>query len=423
LKLKNQDIRVLQMQPELLKQRAAQGPLSLLRVAAATRFNTTGWPAATVEAWRFTNLARLNKRVFDPAFSSLVPSGTELPDGHRVVFHNGVFQPDLSGDLPSGVMLEELTDGSSCAALLDDDRLAGHPVADVSLALLGSGMGLSVTEKVAQPLHVVFINDGNDTSSHPVLAVEISEGAELTVLEHHMGEGSGLSLPVLAVHVKDGAVFNHGRIQVEGEARHHLGQAVFTIAANAVYRGVSVQTGSALSRTENHIAMAGEEADATLTTFYLARRDQVMDVTTQINHDVPCCTSMQIVRGVLDDTARGVFQGKVKVAQDAQKTDGNQMSRTLLLSRKCEADAKPELEIYADDVACSHGATVGEIDDTQLFYLMSRGIAAEEARQMLIEAFLDDAIGEIDNPILAEFVRPPVSAWLSGIGAGQDEER
>jgi len=148
-----------------------------------------------------------------------------------------------------------------------------------------------------------------------------------------------------------------------------------------------------------------------------------MDVTTQINHDVPNCTSMQIVRGVLDDTAKGIFQGKVKVARDAQKTDGNQMSRTLLLSRKCEADAKPELEIYADDVACSHGATVGEIDDTQLFYLMSRGIAAEEARQMLIEAFLDDAIGEIDNPVLAEFIRPSVSAWLSGIGAARNGER
>lgn len=412
------------MQPEVLKERASQGPLSPLREAAATRFNAAGWPSATVEAWRFTNLARLNKKVFDPAFSSVAPAGAILPEGHRLVFHNGVFQPDLStADMPSGVKLDELSDGSACAALLDDDRLAGHPVADASLALLSSGMGISVSGKVAEPLHVVFINHGDNTSSHPVLALDIGPGAEFTMLEHHMGEGSGLSLPVLAVDVKDGAVFSHGRIQVEGEARHHLGQAVYTIAANAVYRGVSVQTGAALSRTENHIAMAGEDGDATLTTFYLARRDQVMDVTTQINHDVPNCTSMQIVRGVLDDTAKGIFQGKVKVARDAQKTDGNQMSRTLLLSRKCEADAKPELEIYADDVACSHGATVGEIDDTQLFYLMSRGIAAEEARQMLIEAFLDDAIGEIDNPVLAEFIRPSVSAWLSGIGAAANGGR
>ncbi|XDZ66772.1 Fe-S cluster assembly protein SufD [Alphaproteobacteria bacterium LSUCC0684] len=409
------------MQPELMKQRAAEGPLSSLRQAAAARFNTTGWPSASVEAWRFTNLARLNKRVFDPALAGIAPSGLELPDGHRVVFFNGIYQPELSTDLPQAITLEELVDGSTCATLLEDGRLAGHPVADASMALLGSGKGLHVSGKVDAPLNIVFINDGNDTSSHPVIAVHITDGAEVTLLEHHIGEGSGLSLPVVAVYVGEGAVFNHGRIQAEGALRHHLGQAVFTVSSNAIYRGVSLQTGGVLSRTENHIAMAGEGADATLTTFYLARRDQVMDVTTQINHDMPSCTSMQIVRGVLDDTARGIFQGKVKVAPDAQKTDGNQMSRALLLSRKCEADAKPELEIYADDVACSHGATVGEIDDTELFYLMSRGIALEEARQMLIEAFLDDAIGEIDNPMLAEFIRPQVLSWLSGIGSAQND--
>jgi Fe-S cluster assembly protein SufD len=411
--LKNQDIRVLQMQPELLKERASQGPLSPLREAAAARFSATGWPSATVEAWRFTNLARLNKKVFDPAFTGVAPAGMTLPEGHRLVFHNGVFQPDLStADMPAGVKLEELSDGSACAALLEDDRLAGHPVADASLSLLSSGMGISVSGKVAEPLHIVFINNGDDTSSHPVLALDIGPGAEFTMLEHHMGEGSGLSLPVLAVDVKDGAVFSHGRIQVEGEARHHLGQAVYTIAANAVYRGVSVQTGAALSRTENHIAMAGEDGDATLTTFYLARRDQVMDVTTQINHDVPNCTSMQIVRGVLDDTAKGIFQGKVKVARDAQKTDGNQMSRTLLLSRKCEADAKPELEIYADDVKCSHGATAGELDEDWLFYLLTRGIPRPQARQMLIGAFLSEAIAEIPVAEVAEDFTAHVHDWL-----------
>jgi len=408
------------MQPELLNKRAGEGPLSTLRQAAATRFNATGWPSSTVEAWRFTNLARLNKTTYDPAFAGTAPAGIELPHGHRLVFYNGIYQPELSTDLPQAVSLEELSDGSTCAAMLEDERLVGHPVADASMALLGSGMGICVNGKADAPLHLVFMNDGNDTSSHPVFAVNISEGAELTLLEYHMGDGNGLSLPVLAAHVGKGAVFNHGRVQAEGQARHHLGQAVHTISANAVYRGVSVQTGAALSRAENHIAMAGEGADARLTTFYLARRDQVMDVTTQINHEMPSCTSMQIVRGVLDDTARGVFQGKVRVAPDAQKTDGNQMSRAMLLSRKCEADAKPELEIYADDVACSHGATVGEIDDTQLFYLMSRGILAEEARQILIEAFLDDAIDEIDNKTLAEFIRSPVSAWLSGISSARD---
>jgi len=412
------------MQPDLLKKRAEEGPLTMLRQAAAARFNATGWPSPTEEAWRFTNLARLQKQDFVPALASMAPAGHVLPEGHRLVFHNGIHQPELSTPLPAGIEVDGLVDGAGAAQLLNDDRLAGHPVADASLALLGTGMAITARGKIAAAVHLVFLNDGSDTSSHPVLALDINPDAELTLLEQHLGDGSGLSMPVLAARVGTGATLCHGRIQAEGEARHHLGQAVFTIAGKGTYRGVSVQTGATLSRTENHISMAGEEADATLTTLYLARRDQVMDVTTQINHDMPSCTSMQVVRGVLDDTAKGIFQGKVKVARDAQKTDGNQMSRALLLSRKCEADAKPELEIYADDVACSHGATVGEIDDAQLFYLMSRGIAAEDARQILIEAFLDDAIGEIDSDILADFIRAPVAAWLAGmaLSTGQMEK-
>ena len=155
----------------------------------------------------------------------------------------------------------------------------------------------------------------------------------------------------------------------------------------------------------------------TMTTLYLALDKQVMDVTTLVDHQMPNGTSRQIVRGVLDDQAKGIFQGKVIVARDAQKTDGNQMSRTLLLSRKCEADAKPELEIYADDVACSHGATVGEIDDNHLFYLMSRGISQDDARQMLIEAFLSDVLDDVEDERLKPPVVDAVSHWLNDLGA------
>jgi len=188
------------------------------------------------------------------------------------------------------------------------------------------------------------------------------------------------------------------------------------IEGSGRYNALSVQTGSALSRVENRIALVGEHVDMNMTTLYLARQDQVMDVTTLVDHQKPNCTSRQIVRGVLDDQAKGIFQGKVIVARDAQKTDGNQMSRTLLLSRKCEADAKPELEIYADDVACSHGATVGEIDDNHLFYLMSRGISKQEARQMLIEAFLADVLDDIEDETLKAPALECVSSWLVSLG-------
>ena len=158
--------------------------------------------------------------------------------------------------------------------------------------------------------------------------------------------------------------------------------------------------------------LSAESSDCRLSAIYLGRRNQHHDITTNMTHARGHCQSNQVIRGVLDGAARGVFQGKVHVAQDAQKTDGQQMSRALLLSRKAEADAKPELEIYADDVICAHGATVGELDETQLFYLTSRGISREVARAMLIAAFLDDAVDMIENADLSALLRPHVTAWM-----------
>ncbi|MGC6484139.1 MAG: Fe-S cluster assembly protein SufD [Candidatus Puniceispirillales bacterium] len=390
-----------------------------LRAAAAARFAEAGWPTPRHEAWKFTNLSRLRDRDFVSAAAAGTAYAAGLPQGRRLVFENGFLNPDLSTDLPDGVVMVALADDPAGVQLLTDDKLSGHPVADKTIAELGSGISLKVTGAVAEPLYLVFANSGDDTAAHPVIVLDLAKGAALTLLEQHNGAGKGLSMPVMACRLGDVASLDHGRIQTEDDDRTHLGQAVFQLGEKSRYHAVSVQTGAVLSRVENHLDLAGDDADVMMTTLYLARRDQVMDVTTHVNHDSPSCTSMQVVRGVLDDTARGVFQGKVKVAPDAQKTDGNQMSRALLLSRKCEADAKPELEIYADDVACSHGATVGEIDDTHLFYLMSRGITAEVARQMLIEAFLEDALAGVEGEALHNFALPPVKAWLSRMKEAQ----
>ena len=385
--------------------------LATLKADAAARFEAAGWPTPAHEAWKFTNLNRLKARDFTPANADA--SASDGATDGMIVFRNGVYQPGLSGAMPDGVVLTSLDDSAGLAGLLDHDQLKGHPVADQTLAATTGGIGLTVTGTASTPVTVVYENTGDDTSAHPVMVVDLADGASLTLLETHAGEGEGLSLPVMAIRQGEGAALHHARVQIEDENRHHLGQAVFTLASKASYTGVSVQTGSALSRCENHFSLNGEEADATLTTLYLACRDQVMDVTAFVGHKAPSCTSMQVIRGVLDDKARGVFQGKVLVDPIAQHTDGNQMSRALLLSRKCEADAKPELEIYADDVACSHGATVGEIDDTHLFYLMSRGIPAEQARQMLIEAFLADALDDVGDETLRDFAMQPVENWLT----------
>ncbi|MCE2517729.1 MAG: Fe-S cluster assembly protein SufD [Alphaproteobacteria bacterium] len=402
---------------DVLKKGPQSGPLSALRSGAAQRFNDAGWPKATDEAWRFTNLNTLAARELAPVVDAAVvdTAGADtrgLPDGARLVLVNGMIDAGLSTAMPDGVELVALADDAELAACLDDERLLDHGVARLSLAVMASGFGLRVTGEVTEPVHFVYRNAGNDASTHAVGVVALADGASMTLLEHHSGEGDGLSAPVLAVTVGAGAALCHARVQAEGAERHHLATTIMTMADDARYNGLSVQTGGAISRTENQIALVGEQIDLTLTTLYLAHDDQVMDVTALVDHRMPNCTSRQIVRGVLDDQAKGVFQGKVIVARDAQKTDGNQMSRALLLSRKCEADAKPELEIYADDVACSHGATVGELDDNHLFYLTSRGIPKPEARQILIEAFLADVLDEVEQEELKSHALPQVAAWL-----------
>ena len=396
--------------------------LQSMQQAAASRFAASGWPTPRDEAWKFTNLARLNDRQFRSGDGKAVSVDSNTQSvGSQLVFVNGVLNPNLCAELPAGIEMVTLSDDQSLLSLVDQEKLKGHPVADRTLANLSSGIGLRVTGQIAEPLTLVFRNDGDDTAAHPLVVLDVAAKAQLTLLEDHSGTGEGLSMPVMAIRLGAGASLDHGRIQTEGEERTHLCQAVLTLSETARYHAVSVQTGATLSRVENHLDLAGTDIDVMMTTLYLARRDQVMDVTTHVNHDMPSCTSMQVVRGVLDDTSRGVFQGKVKVARDAQHTDGNQMSRALLLSRKCEADAKPELEIYADDVACSHGATVGEIEDSHLFYLTSRGISEETARQMLIAAFLEDSIEGVESDVLRAFALAPVRAWLDQ-GNTQDAE-
>jgi Fe-S cluster assembly protein SufD len=210
-----------------------------------------------------------------------------------------------------------------------------------------------------------------------------------------------------------GARLEQVKVQTDGKATTHLAATGVMLGAGASIDGFSLSTGGRLARLETHVCFAGKGADCNLSAIYMGRGEQHQDITTYMNHAVPNCTSNQIIRGVLDDRSRGVYQGRVHVAPDAQKTDGQQMARALLLSRKAEVDAKPELEIYADDVVCAHGATVGELDATQLFYLTSRGIPQDVARAMLIEAFLIDTIETISNDTLASILRPVAEAWMA----------
>ena len=287
-----------------------------------------------------------------------------------------------------------------------------HPISDLSLAAMSSGVHLEISGEVEAPIILTFTGDDQSLSAHPVVSVRLQDGASAVLAEWHQA-AVGLSAPLTSIDIGAEARLDYAKVQQDSANSAHLAATGVRLGEGSVFDGFQISVGGQLARLETHITLAGENADCTLSAIYLGRSNQHHDITTNMNHAFGHCLSKQIIRGVLDDAARGVFQGKVHVAPDAQKTDGQQMSRALLLSRKAEADAKPELEIYADDVLCAHGATVGELDETQLFYLTSRGIDQQKARAMLISAFLDDAIDSISHAGLADMLRPVTTEWMS----------
>ena len=401
------------MQPDL--QNVA--PVNGVRAAALARWQERGWPGVKDEAWRFTRLAALDKLSLRPADTSL---GDDIPDlpadmlpavAHVIRFHDGVLVPDSLSEMPAGISATPISEDDLGAIV--DIAPTDHPVTDLSVAAMTSGLSLDVAAgaKVSTPIILLFTGDSGSVSVHPVILLRVGTDAAAVLAEWH-STSVGLSAPVLAIDIADSARLDYAKIQQDSTATTHLAATGIKMGEAAVLDGFQLSIGGCLARLEAHVMLLAENADCRLSAIYLGRRNQHHDITTNMTHARGYCQSNQVIRGVLDGAARGVFQGKVHVAQDAQKTDGQQMSRALLLSRKAEADAKPELEIYADDVICAHGATDGELDETQLFYLTSRGISREEARAMLIAAFLDDAVDMIENADLSALLRPHVTGWM-----------
>ena len=389
--------------------------LSTLQTRAQQRFDEHGWPAAKSEAWKYTCLDALASDAPKPAND--VSGSAELPDNiswpHcRLVFQGGIFRPDLCDELPSGVRLLALGDDARALTTLDGLGATGTLVSSLSVAQMTAGISLSVEPGtiVDKPLIFHFVGGVAGAASYPVIYIEIGDEAEVAIAEHHE-TNSGFSAPFVVARVGASARFDHVKLQLESYKTQHLGLTCLTLAECSDVNSMSLSLGGALARLETHVRFEGEQGKLGLSSIYLGKNSQHHDVTTRVAHEFAYCNSRQLIRGVLDDNARGVFQGQVRVAPHAQKTDGQQMSRALLLSRDAEADAKPELEIFADDVVCSHGATVGELDETHLFYLRSRGISEANARAMLIEAFLIEALSEIRHVGFAEMFRPFVSGW------------
>lgn len=406
--------------------------LESLRARAIERFASAGFPTPKDEVWKFTNLRPLTRHSFALAprqdnsvdLNDLAP---HLPEGlacHRMVFVDGHFRADLSdlGDLPKGVRLTSLAriledDPALVAAYLSDQ---GDSPAALNTAFMADGAVVMLDAGVAleTPVHLVYLASAGETArvNHPRNLIHLAPASRATVIESYAAAAAGAywTNAVSDVIVGRDAALKHIKFQNEGTDGFHLAATRAHLAEGATYDNFTAQLGARLARNEIAASLDGEGASCKLKGAFMGRGRQHLDNTTFVDHAKPGCFSDEYYKGVLDDDAHGVFQGKIIVRPDAQGTDAHQLSHNLLLSETAQVDNKPELEIYADDVKCSHGAATGELDRDALFYMRSRGIEARLAKRMLVEGFIAEIIETIEVPELNAHMERAVAAWLAG---------
>ena len=406
--------------------------LKQMRADGKAVFDQAGLPTRKLEQWKYTPLNKLDALGFGafdavvPAIPDALPASVPEIDAYRVVLVNGRFATglsDLSG-LDPKVKLSGLDAAVSDAPALVES-LIGHqvktdmPMAALNAAQFEDGIVLHVPKGVAleKPVHLVSLAGGADepVSAHPRLLISLDENAEATLIETHVSFGEGVSLinGVTEISLGRHARLGHYKLQSEGGDTTHVWLNGATLHDSAVYDSFVLQIGGGLVRNEIRVLLDGEHIDARLSGAYFGTGTAHIDNTTFIDHSRPNCQSREVYKGVLDDESRGVFQGKILVRPHAQKTDGHQLNRALLLSSKAEFDSKPELEIYADDVKCSHGATTGDLDPDQLFYLKARGIDEAQARAMLVQAFLMESIEVIQKKAVRDVFADLLQARLT----------
>jgi Fe-S cluster assembly protein SufD len=400
------------------------------RRSALARFAELGLPTRRQENWRFTNLRPLETMGYPPAIHAPTIDDAALAPyrigvaSHRIVLVNGHYAPALSaiGALPSGVFLGPLSaalrERADLAAMLFDggDAVANQPFAALNAAFAGDGFVLALEDGVVldRPVEIVHIGRADaPLSAHSRHAIVAGRHSRATVVESHAGNGRYWRNAVAAVQLDEGATLRHVTLQNDGGEAINTALTRVALAAGARYDAFSLTLGAVLSRADTIVAITGERAICAIGGAYLLRGRQEATIATLIDHAAPGSETREVFKGVVDERAHGVFQGKIQVRREAQKTNANQLNKNLLLSARAAVDSKPELEIYADDVKCSHGATIGDLDETAMFYLRARGIPEAEARRMLIEAFAADAIALVEDAAIQAYLRRHLDTWLA----------
>ncbi len=398
----------------------AEGPewLPSLRHSAIERFSELGFPTRKNEDWHFTSVAPIAEREFQLAppaprrveAADLVPFSFGHPEWPRLVFVDGRFDAELSStkNLPRGLFVTNLKRAWREAGVLLEQHLTkvaafeNDAFTALNTAFMNDGAVVHVAPdaEIEAPVHVMFVSTGLTDSlvTYPRNLVVAERNSKATVLESYvsLADAAYLTNTVSELVLRTGATLNHIKLQRESEKAFHVGNVQVTQERDSHMLSFSFATGAALSRTNVHTSLAGEGCGATLDGLYMVDGEQHVDHQTLVEHIEPNTFSRELYKGILDGASHGVFNGRVYVHAKAQKTDGKQQNNNLLLSERAQIDTKPQLEIFADDVRCTHGATVGRLDDVALFYMKSRGISAERARELLTYAFAADVLEKID---------------------------
>jgi Fe-S cluster assembly protein SufD len=395
-------------------------------------FREAGFPTQKVEQWKYTNVAKWVNRPLGLA-PKVAPGAAELapwlaggPTARRLIFANGHLLPELShvGGLPEGMVVSglarmlEAAPERTATALAELEDAGGLGALNTAFTTSGAWIELPDGCAPEAPLQLLFVTIGQPGAvmTNPRNVIRLGKGARLRLIESHiaLGDGHALSNLVTQLALADGAELLHDRLELGRDGTTLIARSEGRLGAGSRLVVTVASLGGGLLRNETELRLMGEKGEALLNGLYMPTGSEHVDTQIRIHHMAPACHSNQFYKGVVDGRSHAVFAGKIIVHPDAQKTDAYQSDSNLLLSDEAEIDTKPELEIYADDVKCSHGATVGDLDPQALFYLRSRGLPAEAARSLLTYAFAAEVIGRFADPGVAALAKDAVRRRLPG---------
>lgn len=410
-----------------------EGPVAAARKAAFDDFTARGLPHRRIEEWKYTDLRALLRTVAplapspDKAASAAAAKAAAalgIENTCRLTLVDGVFAPELSdlAKLEKGVRVQTLREalGQGNADLLKT-KVASDAMISLNGALATDGFVVTVDNGItlSRPLHIAHVATVSSASAVTRSHVRIGDSARVTLVESFVGAEGASAYQAhdhVEVSIGDETELQHVRLMEDARDAANITTAAFRIGARAKLNSFGLTQGAAVSRYQGFITFAGEGSELSTNGVNLLGGRRHGDTTLVVDHTVPNCVSREVFRAVLDDQSHSVFQGRIIVRQIAQKTDGKMMTRALLLSDEAEADNKPELEIFADDVACGHGATAGAIDEDLLFYLRARGLPEKEAQGLLIAAFVGEAIESIVDDGLRDIAVATAERWLAARG-------